>query len=100
MTDRDKAQIIGGIVLDLNEVNQELTCTKAKAAKMAEKLEGIVNRLKPLSENTVYPAGLPDGDFSLEGVEDPRQLMERILSLYKKRDSLNGRLRELGVWGC
>ena len=94
MTDKEKAQIIGEAVLEIKDVEQELACNKAKAAKMVEKLESILPRLKGLSEHTIYP-DLSDVDFSLEGMGDPEQVVDRILALQKKLVSLRDRYKDL-----
>ena len=94
MTNKEKAQIIGEVVLEIKDVEQELACNKAKTAKMVEKLESILPRLKGLSEHSIYP-GLRDVDFSLEGMEDPKQIVGRIIALQEKLESLRGRYKEL-----
>ena len=94
MTDKEKAQIIGEVVLEIKDVEQELACNKAKAAKMVEKLEKMLPRLKGLSENTVY-TDLSGADFSLEGIGDPEQVVDRILALQEKLVTLRDRYKDL-----
>lgn len=96
MTDKEKAQIIGEIVLDLNRVNQELTCCKAKAAKMGEILKGISDTLTLWSDPVRTQTRLPDSNLDLEGM-NPQGLVERIHVLTNKRTELRDRLTELGV---
>ena len=94
MTDKEKAQIIGEVFMDLREVEQELACLRAKSARISGELENVANHLKHFADSSP-PFKMPDGDFSLEGI-GPKQLMERIMILCEKQKSLKERLEDLG----
>ena len=96
MTDKEKAQVIGEIVLELNRVNQELSCYKAKAARIGETLENISNHLKRWGDPVRSYSQLPDAEMSVEGM-DPQGIVERIHVLSRKRTELNDRLKGMGV---
>ena len=95
MTNKEKAQIIGEVFMDLKDVEQELACLKAKASKMSDEIEKVALYLKRFSHSYQSVTEMPDGDFSLEGM-DPKQLMEGIVVLCEKQKSLKERLEDLG----